>query len=55
MRSVECDAKTLAVQDCVVVATDHDSFDYETIRSRAPLIIDTRGRYETVTDRIVRA
>jgi len=55
MRSSKCDAGTLAAQDCVVVATDHDAFDYELIRGRAALIVDTRGRYEVVSDRIVRA
>jgi UDP-N-acetyl-D-glucosamine dehydrogenase len=54
MRSTACDAKTLAAQDCVVIATDHDSFDYELIRSKAALIVDTRGRYDPVSDRIVR-
>ena len=55
MRSVTCDAKTLAAQDCVVVTTDHDAFDYELIRANAALLIDTRGRYEPVSGRIVRA
>ncbi len=49
VRSIECDARTLAAQDCVVIATDHDSFDYELIRSKAALIVDP------VADRIVRA
>jgi len=55
MRSTACDAKTLAAQDCVVVATDHEAFDYELIRARASLIVDTRGRYDPSPDRIVRA
>jgi len=54
MRARVCDAKTLATQDCVVIATDHDAFDYELIRNRASLIVDTRGRYELVAGRIVR-
>src|SRR6267378_2862745 len=54
MRSIACDASTLATQDCVVIATNHDSFDYELIRSKAALIVDTRGRYDPVADRIVR-
>jgi UDP-N-acetyl-D-glucosamine dehydrogenase len=55
MRSVPCDAKTLAAQDCVVVATDHDAFDYELVRAKAALIVDTRGRFEPAAGRIVRA
>jgi len=54
MRTSECNAETLAAQDCVVVATDHDAFDYDLIRGQAPLIVDTRGRYELVDGRIVR-
>jgi len=55
MRAVACDASTLAAQDCVVVATDHDAFDYELVRARAALIVDTRGRFEPATGHVVRA
>ncbi|MGE8493370.1 nucleotide sugar dehydrogenase [Comamonas sp.] len=30
--------------DCLVLATDHDGFDYAQIRAHARLILDTRGR-----------
>jgi UDP-N-acetyl-D-glucosamine dehydrogenase len=45
LSSVSLTADTLASQDCVVVVTDHDAFDYEAIAAHAPLIVDTRGRY----------
>ncbi len=32
----------LAESDCVIVATDHSSYDWEQIRARAGLIVDTR-------------
>jgi UDP-N-acetyl-D-glucosamine dehydrogenase len=54
MQSTPCNAEVLVAQDCVVIATDHDAFDYELIRSNAALIVDTRGRYNPVTRRIVR-
>jgi UDP-N-acetyl-D-glucosamine dehydrogenase len=41
--------------DCVLLATDHDCFDYEKIYQQANLIIDTRGRYSHKTEKIVRA
>jgi UDP-N-acetyl-D-glucosamine dehydrogenase len=41
--------------DAVVVATNHDAFDYELIRRSASLIIDSRGVYREVTSNIVRA
>ena len=33
----------LVVADCVVVATDHAAYDWEDVRSRAKVIIDTRN------------
>ncbi|TVQ98188.1 MAG: nucleotide sugar dehydrogenase [Desulfovibrionales bacterium] len=32
----------LAEADCVVIVTDHDSYDWEAIAENAPLIVDTR-------------
>lgn len=45
----------IAGVDCVVVATDHDDFDYPEIARHAKLIIDTRGRYREPADNIKRA
>ncbi|WKB51088.1 nucleotide sugar dehydrogenase [Eleftheria terrae] len=36
---------TLASFDCVVLATDHDDFDYPMILRSAKLIVDTRGKF----------
>lgn len=44
LQAVELSAENIALYDCLVLATDHDSFDYELLQSRARLIIDTRGR-----------
>ena len=41
--------------DAVVVATNHDAFDYELIRRSASLIIDSRGVYREVTSNVLRA
>jgi UDP-N-acetyl-D-glucosamine dehydrogenase len=41
--------------DCVLLATDHDDFDYELIRKHSKLIVDTRGRYRERGDNIVSA
>mgnify|MGYP001815069785 CR=1 FL=1 len=41
--SVTYDADTLADYDCVVIATDHDLFDYELLRKSARTIVDARG------------
>lgn len=53
--SVPLTVEKLRATDCVVLATDHDSFDYELIRTHAPLIVDTRGRYREPGAHIVKA
>lgn len=45
LKSVELTAHSLQNFDCVVLATDHDKFDYTAIASHARLLVDTRGRY----------
>jgi len=44
LQSVPLNAESLAGYDCVVLATDHDAFDYALLERHAPLIVDTRGR-----------
>jgi UDP-N-acetyl-D-glucosamine dehydrogenase len=55
LSSIALTEKSLASYDCVLLATDHDAFDYALIEKHAPLIIDTRGRYLTQQPHIVRA
>jgi UDP-N-acetyl-D-glucosamine dehydrogenase len=38
-------ADALKKFDLVLLATDHDGFDYDLIRKHAKIIVDTRGRY----------
>lgn len=45
LNSVELSAQSLQNFDCVVLATDHDKFDYAGIANHARLLVDTRGRY----------
>ena len=40
--------------DCVLIATDHDAFDYEMIQRNSQLIVGTRGRYRTIHDNVVK-
>ena len=42
-RSLDLTPETLAAQDAVVVATDHQAFDWDLIAAHAPLVIDTRN------------
>jgi len=41
--------------DCVVLATNHDDFDYPFILEHAPLVVDTRGVYSQGADKVVKA
>jgi UDP-N-acetyl-D-glucosamine dehydrogenase len=44
-RSVTPDKATIACYDAVVLATDHDVFDYRLVAEAAPVIIDTRNAF----------
>ncbi len=48
-------AATLAAQDCVLLATNHDAFDYDLILKHAPLIVDTRGVYRAPHSKVIKA
>ena len=55
LASVPLSPALLARQDCVLLVTDHDRFDYEMIRAHAPLLVDTRGRYLAGAANVVKA
>ena len=55
LSSTEFLAERIAQSDCVVIATDHDAFDYELISDHARLIVDTRGRYSDSRSNVVSA
>lgn len=55
LESVELNPVSLTTFDCVVIATNHDRFDYEMIREYAQLIVDTRGVYQKPARHIVQA
>src|ERR1700682_3368990 len=43
MKSVPLNPQTIGPYDCVVIATDHSSYDYAAIVDAAKLVIDTRN------------
>jgi UDP-N-acetyl-D-glucosamine dehydrogenase len=43
MRSIDLTPASLGAVDCVVIATDHSSYDYQAIVEAAPLVVDTRN------------
>ncbi len=50
MQSTPLDARFLASQDCVIIATDHSAYDYDFIVKHARLIIDTRNATSKVRE-----
>jgi UDP-N-acetyl-D-glucosamine dehydrogenase len=55
LKSVPLDAATIAGYDLVLLATDHQAFDYELVRKHARLIVDTRGVYLEPAPNVVKA
>lgn len=53
--SVALDEETIAGYDCVILATDHDAFNYGDISNYANLIIDCRGKFKPKENRVIRA
>lgn len=50
MRSVEITPKSLGSYDCVLIATDHSSYDYEQIVEKSKLVVDSRNATRNVKD-----
>ena len=55
LSSIVLTPNSLASYDCVILATNHDAYDYDLIRNHAKLIIDTRGVYKEVDSHIIKA
>jgi UDP-N-acetyl-D-glucosamine dehydrogenase len=55
LSSIELTPGNLQNYDCVLLATDHDTFDYHLIKENSRLIIDTRGKYKEPADHIIKA
>jgi UDP-N-acetyl-D-glucosamine dehydrogenase len=55
LASIELTPKSVASYDVVLIATNHDAFDYPMIQANAKLIVDTRGVYLDPMPNVVRA
>ncbi len=55
LSSVALNPETIASFDCVLLATDHQKFDYELIEKHAQLIVDTRGKFNKNLNHVVKA
>jgi UDP-N-acetyl-D-glucosamine dehydrogenase len=54
MESVELTDAVLESSDCVVIATNHSSFDYERIVDRAQLVVDLRNAIRSRSEKVFR-
>ena len=54
LKSEPLTPENIATFDCVILATDHDKFDYPLLQEKAQLIVDTRGKFAHA-DNIVKA
>ena len=54
LTSIKLSEDSLISFDCVIIATDHDKFDWNFIKEHSSLIIDTRGVYDMDNVKIFR-
>lgn len=53
--SILLSPEAIGSYECVIVVTDHDYINYDQLNTYAKLIVDTRGRYRQVDEKIVKA
>ena len=46
---------TISTYDLVILATDHDKYDYEFLQTNAQIIVDTRGRLNNSLNNVIPA
>ena len=55
LSSVTISPQNLKSFDCVLLATDHDGFDYDMIVQHSDLLVDTRGKYDETLSNVVKS
>lgn len=55
LSSTELTPENLRSFDAVVLATDHEKFDYDAIYEHARIIIDSRGKYRDKNGKVIKA
>ncbi len=53
--STELTPENLQSFDAIILATNHDKFDYDSIYENARLIIDSRGQYRGLNGKVIKA
>lgn len=55
LSSEEISIDNLSKFDAIILATNHDKFDYPLIKKHSKLLIDTRGIYREPAENIIKA
>lgn len=55
LNSVSITAESIKKYDCVIIATNHDRFDYDLLKHNASLLVDTRGVYTAPEINVIKA
>ncbi len=55
LKSVEISPQTLPSYDLILIATNHDAFDYDLIQKNSKLVVDTRGIYTASLPNVMKA
>jgi UDP-N-acetyl-D-glucosamine dehydrogenase len=55
LKSVHLTAENLQSFDCVVLATDHNKFDFDLIQKNSSVLVDTRGIYRNPYPNVLKA
>jgi UDP-N-acetyl-D-glucosamine dehydrogenase len=55
LKSVALTPEAIASYDVLLLATDHDAFDYALLQRHAKLLVDTRGRYPQAAPNVLKA
>lgn len=53
LSSVPLTPKSVGQFDCLILAAEHDAFDYQLLKQYAKIIVDTRGLYKADTHNII--
>jgi UDP-N-acetyl-D-glucosamine dehydrogenase len=46
---------SVASFDCILLATDHDRFDYDLLKAKSQLLVDCRGKFLEPAANIIKA
>jgi len=55
LHSVDLTKNSLKTFDCVLLATDHDAFDYDLIINHSDLLVDTRGKFDDNLPNVIKS